>query len=84
MEKKPLSTLLSPSLPEEERDTPPAQPGLGEATDGCHREKMRFPKQAELDIYSSLKITKESYLSSWEIASCSKLGHYILRALGLT
>lgn len=51
--------------------------------DGCLRE-MSLPKQAELDIYSSLKITEESYLSSWEIASCSKLGHYILRALGLT
>lgn len=78
MEKKPLSTLLSPSLPEEERDTPPAQPGLGEAMDGCLREKMRLPKQAELGIYSSLKITKESDLSSWKIPSCSKLGCYIL------
>lgn len=45
--------------------------------DGCLRE-MSLPKQTELDIYSSLKITEESYLSSWEIASCSKLGHYIL------
>lgn len=45
--------------------------------DGCLPVK-RLPKQAELDIYSSLKITEESYLSSWENASCSKLGHYIL------
>lgn len=49
----------------------------GRGMDGCLREK-RLPKQTELDSYSSLKITKESYLSSWEIASCSKLGHYVL------
>lgn len=49
----------------------------GRGMDGCLRE-MSLPKQAERDIYSSLKITKESYLSSWEIASFFKLGHYIL------
>lgn len=44
----------------------------------CHRTKTRVQKQAKLDVYSSLKITGESYLDSRAIATCPKLGHYIL------
>lgn len=63
-------------LPEEGASSLHSQ-GWASAVHSSHL-KMRTQVQAKLDVYSHLKISKGSYLNSWEIAPCFTWQHCIL------